>query len=74
MSLPCLAGLDAVTFQLGAQISEVLMVPRLDSAQNVDRRNIRRSEGTIVHDFLNARARGCDLCRQIGPGFGNWSL
>jgi hypothetical protein len=56
MSLLRLAGFDAVTFQLGAQISEVLMVPRLDSAQNIDRRNIRRSEGTILAQRNRQRA------------------
>lgn len=49
-------GFDAVAFQLRAQLGEVLVVPRLNGAENIHRRNIRGGERAIVHDLLNAGA------------------
>jgi len=49
-------GFDAVTFQLRTQLDEVLVVPRLDRAENIHRRNIRGGERAIMRHLLDARA------------------
>src|SRR2546423_2580921 len=48
----------------------MLMVPRLDGAEDMDRGNSRAGESAIVHDFLNARATGRDLGGEISQAAG----
>jgi hypothetical protein len=42
------------------------MVSGLDRAEDVDGRDIRTSEGAIMHHLFDARASGSDLRCQIG--------
>src|ERR1700674_5598734 len=48
----------------------MLMVSRLDRAQDMDRGNIRAGEGAIVDDFLDAGATGSDLGGEISQSAG----
>ena len=44
----------------------MLMIPRLDRAENVDRGDIRAGESSIVHDLFDARPGRSDLRGEIG--------
>jgi len=57
-------GFDAVTFQLRTQLGEVLVVPRLDRAENVDRGNIRAGESAIVRNIQDTASFFCDDSRK----------
>jgi len=43
----------------------MLMVPCLNCAKDVDRRNIRTGEGALMDDLFDARASRRDLGREI---------
>src|ERR1017187_6590920 len=60
-SLFRIVGFDAVTFQLRAQLGEILVVSRLNSATNIHGGDVRASKSTIMDDLFNACAAGCDL-------------
>ena len=63
-------GFDAVTFQLRAKLSEVLVISRLDRTEDVNGRNVGTGERAIVHDLFDARASRRDLGREIGKATG----
>src|SRR5947207_7622574 len=58
-------GSDAVTLQFSSEFGEMLMVPCLNCAKDVDRRNIRTGERAIVDDLFDARPSRRDLGREI---------
>src|SRR5947207_545893 len=58
--------LDTVTFQLRAKLSEMLVISRLDRAEDVNGRNVGTGERAIVHDLFDACTSRRDLPREIG--------
>ena len=48
----------------------MLMVSRLDSAKDIDGRNVRTGECAIVHHLFDARARRSNLRGEIGKAAG----
>ena len=49
---------------MGEQFLQMLMIPRLDRADDIDRRDIGTGEGAIVHHLLDARANRRNAPRQ----------
>jgi hypothetical protein len=63
-------GFDTVTFQLRAKLGEMVVISRLDRAENVNGGNVGTSERAIVHNLFDARTSRRDLRREIGKATG----
>ena len=61
-----------MTFQLRAQLGEMFVVSRLNSATNMHGGDVRASKSTIMDDLFNACAAGCDLRGEIGKA--TWTI
>src|SRR5439155_24706306 len=57
---------DAVAFEVGEQLAEMLAIARFDRANNVHRRDVRAGKSAVVHYLFDTYAGGSDLCCQIG--------